>query len=217
MRYIVVGSEGRLGKAVCRILEDKKEEIEKIDIGDEIENLGDVEFDAILDVSCAKNSVKTLEFAKERKIPIVIGCTGHSEKELEKIKAASADLPVFLAYNFSLGMSAFKDALKKICSAPISGAYIFDLHHSQKKDSPSGTAKELSEIIEQAGIKVKNIVSQREGGYIGEHRVELFMAGEKIEITHSAESRDCFAMGAVRALEFISSADKGLYGMEDLK
>lgn len=216
MKYIVVGSCGRLGKVVCEKLKEAGHKVVEIDKNDDLNLILLDGINAILDVSTAKNSLKTADFAKKHRLPLVIGATGHSEKELDEIKSCASQIPVLVSYNFSLGMSGVKKALKEIVKFNIEAAYITELHHKAKKDVPSGTAKELIGILQQAGVYAEDVFSKRQGSYIGEHTVELFMESERITIKHSVESRDCFANGAVKALAFIANAKAGLYNMEDI-
>ena len=94
---------------------------------------------------------------------------------------------------------------------------IVEAHHVHKKDSPSGTAKEIARIIKDARGNVEvPIESVREGETVGEHTVTFESNVDLIEITHSAKTRDIFVKGALQAAKFISGKKSGLYTMRDV-
>lgn len=217
MIFAVVGARGRLGSSVCERL-SQKNEVLKIDIfGGEYASLDELKItpDAIIDVSCHENSIKTLKFAQKMAIPVVIACTGHSPEELSTIGTISQNLPVFLAYNMAYGVQVFKDAARFIGSQFAENAHLHEMHHIHKKDAPSGTAKEVASIFEEIN-KPLSISSARGGNVVGTHEVVFFGEGERIVLTHIAESRDAFACGIERAANFISTASCRLYNMTDL-
>ena len=94
-----------------------------------------------------------------------------------------------------------------------------EAHHVHKKDAPSGTAKKLAELI--SGARKKRpadipIESIREGEIVGDHKVIFNSATERIELFHSAKTRDTFAAGAIEAAKFLKDKKKGLYTMQDV-
>ncbi len=198
-----------------------------------------LQVDGVIDFSNPRASLKLLDIMKDLKKPVVIGTTGFSDDERKKIKEAASSLPVVLSPNMSLGVNLlFK--LTEMASKVLSGDFdieVFEAHHKFKLDAPSGTAKKLLDIIknavprlgeaalvydrtkknEQRGSKEIGVQVLRGGDIVGEHTVYFAGTGERVELTHRATSRDTFARGAVKALEFLASGKKpGLYDMNDV-
>lgn len=215
MKIALVGANGKLGKAVCEILQTNNQ-VFKIDIdgGDyhcieEIPTLPDV----IVDVSCAQQSVCSAALANILGLPIVIGCTGHDSEQLEKIKYVSNNIPVFLAYNMSVGMQVFKNIAEYVCQNFDGDVHIHEIHHRYKKDAPSGTALELEKLLEGGH---PTISYARGGNLVGTHEVDFFGENETITLTHTALSRKCFAEGVAKASAWIVNQPNGLYNMKNL-
>lgn len=217
MLAAIVGASGKLGKRVCEIM-SQSHNIIKIDIIDgDFSSLSEINVhpDVIIDVSNHKNSIKSVKSAQKMTIPAVIACTGHSPEEIQEIKKASRNTPIFLAYNMACGVQVFKNAAKIIGSQFGENAHLHEIHHSAKKDAPSGTAKEIANIFKDIG-KELSISSARGGSVVGTHEIVFFSNSERIVLTHIAESREAFANGIKRAAEFVLYAKNGLYNMSDL-
>lgn len=215
MKIALIGANGKLGKAVCEILE-KSHKIFKIDLkgGDytyieQIEKVPDV----IVDVSCAEQSVCSASFANVLEIPLVIACTGHDSEQLDKIQNISKNIPIFLAYNMSVGMQVFKNVAEYVAENFSGDVHIHETHHRNKKDAPSGTALELKKLLNS---KNPTVSYARGGNIIGEHEVDFFGENETITLTHTALSRTCFAEGVAKATEWIVKQPNGLYNMQNL-
>jgi 4-hydroxy-tetrahydrodipicolinate reductase len=95
-------------------------------------------------------------------------------------------------------------------------AEIVETHHTAKKDAPSGTAKRLQEILKRVRSKDATAHALRIGDVVGDHTVTFGTAGERIELTHRASSREAFARGALRAAKWAVRQKPGLYDMEDV-
>lgn len=213
MNFIIIGHKGRLGS---QIYEKAKQTHNVIGIekdGD-IFNLENYDFDAIIDVSSPENSVKSADFAEKHNIPLIVGCTGHTKTQIDTIFSKSERIPVMICPNFSIGICVLCEALKQILKAPITDAYITELHHKNKNDSPSGTAKLLENILKNK-TNLHETTSIRQGKIVGKHRIDLYMENEHIVLSHSAESRECFADGAVFALVHIARMPAGIYDLKD--
>lgn len=215
MKFLVVGNKGKLGSRIFEIA-STKHNVVGIDKEQNISKFYHTKFDAIIDVSTPENSMTTLEFATKNKIPLVIGCTGHSSAQTQKILSAKNTIPIMLCYNFSVGITALKMALNQVLRFKISDAYISEIHHKNKKDKPSGTAKMLEQILSKSHTHLHKTTSIRQNNFIGSHTVDLFLEDEHISLSHTAESRDCFARGAVFSLEQIATKSPGIYDLEDL-
>lgn len=191
--------------------------------------------DVIIDFSIPSATFSILEFAKKNSIPIVIATTGFSDKELEKIKEYSKNIPIFkssnMSYEINLMSKLVADIAKKL---PDSDIEIIDTHHNRKIDSPSGTALILADSInnslnnemiyeydrhnkkEKRSKKEIGIHSIRGGNEVGKHTVIFFGNNESFEITHNVLSRSVFANGAIKAAQFIAHKYDGFYDMNDL-
>lgn len=215
MKFVIVGCKGKLGGRVFEVAR-KKHEIIGIDKEQDIFKLVISDYDAILDVSTPENSIHTLQYAKYYHIPLVIGCTGHTDKQINQIINSENNIPIVLCANFSVGITALKGALKHILNFNFTDAYITEVHHTEKTDSPSGTAKIFEQFIKNSKTKLHPTTSIRQNKIVGEHTITLFLGNEHITITHTAESRDCFADGAIYALEHIVNKQSGVYDLQDL-
>lgn len=141
-------------------------------------------------------------------IPMVIGTTGWLE-QMPAIRAQVEAAAVGAVYgaNFSVGVQAFYRGVRAVAEAlPASyEAFVWEAHHRQKKDAPSGTAVEITRVLAAAGHAVApgNVASTRAGSLPGTHSVGFDSAEDTLTLTHSARSRRGFAAGALLAAEWI--------------
>jgi 4-hydroxy-tetrahydrodipicolinate reductase len=177
-------------------------------------------------------------------LPLVVGTTGWTDKENEiAVLAASCGGTIMHSSNFSIGVNMFyrivEEAVKLMQPYSEYDTAVWEMHHDQKADSPSGTALEIARRIMSANPEKTQMVtdafherprpdqlhvsSTRCGSVPGTHTVFFDSPADTIELTHRARSREGFALGAVRALDRLSEAlktgrlQKGrLYGMDDL-
>ncbi len=194
--------------------------------------------DVIIDFTHHSVLLEHLKAAVKAKKGLVIGTTGLSEQHLKVIKAASKTIPIVQSPNMSVGVNLlFK--LAEIAAKTLNDDYdleISETHHRMKKDSPSGTAVKLLEIL--AAARKKNIAKDavygrsgetgarprgeigvlalRGGDVVGDHTIFFLGDGERLELTHRASSRDAFAQGALRAAKFLANRKSGLYDMQQV-
>ena len=195
-----------------------------------------VDYDVLLDFSRADALNNLIELTEKTKKPLVLCSTGFSEEDLALIDEKSKTLPLFRSANMSLGINLINSLLKKV--APLLyGNYdieIVEKHHNQKVDSPSGTAILLADTIKNSLSEETKYVNGREGhkkresneigihavrggSIVGDHDVIFAGTGEVIELSHKAISREVFAVGALKACEFMSKiTTPGLYDMNDV-
>lgn len=194
--------------------------------------------DVVVDFSNVSSTEQLVEYCVHSKTPVVICTTGHSQTQLATIEQASEKIPVFRSGNMSLGINLMMEVLRK-CASVLGDDYEVELiekHHNQKLDAPSGTALMLADAVKDAlpyddteyvydrheRREKRNpheigIHAVRGGTIVGEHSVLFCGRDEIIEIKHSALSREVFAVGAVRAAEFLASkSNAGLYDMSDV-
>ncbi|MCX5665780.1 MAG: 4-hydroxy-tetrahydrodipicolinate reductase, partial [Candidatus Omnitrophica bacterium] len=220
-KICVSGSEGKMGS---RIIELAKEDPElEVAAGFDLDGnaeLGITACECLIDFTSPKATVEHLELCEKLKKPIVIGTTGLSEEDKSKIKEASSHIPVVLSANMSTGVNLLFKLIED-ASKVLGDEYeisILEAHHAEKKDSPSGTAKEMERIAKS--IKGQDtdvaISSVREGEIVGEHTITFESDVDLIEITHSAKTRDIFAKGALKAAKFVAGKKSGLFTMKDV-
>jgi len=174
--------------------------------------------DVLIEFTGISATLEHLEAAVRNKKAMVIGTTGFSKDELEKIKDASKKIPVVFSPNMSVGANLLFKIAEETARA-LGGDYkaeIVEAHHDQKKDAPSGTAKRLGESVFKATGKMPPIHSIRLGDIVGDHTVIFAGKGERIELTHRAHSRDALAKGALDAVKFLIGKKPGLYTMADV-
>jgi 4-hydroxy-tetrahydrodipicolinate reductase len=238
-RVIIVGAKGRMGQTLLRLAgEDPKlEVIAGIDQGDNVLDVID-RCDALVEFAHHSLSGELSRIAAERGKALVIGTTGHTAEERKAIKAAAQRIPLVFAPNFSVGVNLLF-YLTQIAAKTLGENYdqeVVEMHHRQKLDAPSGTARRLGEILAEAaggnyeeltvhgrhgdvGARPKRVIGMhalRGGDVVGDHTVHFAATGERIELTHRASSRETFASGALRAARWAPSQKPGLYSMQDV-
>jgi 4-hydroxy-tetrahydrodipicolinate reductase len=165
--------------------------------------------DGLIDFSSIEATLSHAEACGKFRCPMVIGTTGLGEGERRRIKAASQRVPIVFSPNMSIGVNLLF-ALVREAASKLPGGYMVamtEAHHIHKKDAPSGTAKYLADI---------DIRSIREGEIVGDHEVVFESPWDTIRLSHSAKTRDIFALGALAALKFIVGKKPGLYSMTDV-
>ena len=194
--------------------------------------------DVVVDFSAAENVTGTAAACAEIGAALMVGTTGLDNEARTALERASASVPVLLASNTSPGINLLLRTVREVAGA-LGMDYdieIVETHHHHKKDAPSGTALSLAESAAEGRGQTLNDVAcfgrqgqvgarprgeiglhaVRGGDVVGEHRVLFAGAGELIEITHRAQSREVLARGAVRAARFLAGKPAGRYTMEDV-
>ncbi len=194
--------------------------------------------DQIVEFTNPKVSLQHLETVAKYKKTMIIGTTGFSGKEIEKMKSLSQGIPFLFSPNMSLGVNLLFKLVAETTAA-LNDNYdieIVEAHHRFKKDAPSGTAKKLAQEIAKAkGVNLdevaiygrEGIIGERKRGEIGihsirsgditgEHTVMFTALGERLELTHKAHSRDTFAHGTIQAIKFMKGKPAGFYEMKDV-
>lgn len=162
----------------------------------------------------------TLGLLETIDVPIVIGTTGFSSIQLEKIKTYSKNRPVLLTANTSPGMNLMMKMLEHSSVAAALGYDVLasEIHHRGKKDAPSGTMKSLLQILQDQGHKNIQVQSARVGDEKGTHTISFFSDDEELTLSHRVNHRRVFAKGALLAARFIASQKKaGLYSFQDME
>jgi 4-hydroxy-tetrahydrodipicolinate reductase len=260
IKAIVVGAAGRMGARLVHIIQETPSiELYRAterpdhpflgrDVG-EMVGLGRLGIplegdlkktggDVLINFSAPQASLESLEFAKESGLAAVIGTTGFNQDQMDRIRELSKSVRCVLAPNMSVGMNLMFKVVQEVAKVlgPDYDIEIFEAHHRLKKDSPSGTAVTLGELIANAigrdfnqvgvygrkgmvGERTKEEIGMqviRAGDIVGEHTVLFGGIGERLEIIHRAHSRDNFARGAIRAALWVVNQPHGLYDMQDV-
>jgi len=195
-------------------------------------------FDTLIDFSVPAATLAKLDACVAGNKHMVIGTTGFDAAGMARIRTASAQIPILLSPNMSIGVNlVFK--LIELAARTLGDSAdmeVIEAHHRNKIDAPSGTALRMGEILARATDRQLNEVAVfgrqgvtgvrdrrtigfetiRAGDIVGDHTVMFAVQGERIEITHRAHSRVNFAEGALRAARFLATAGPGLYSMPDV-
>jgi 4-hydroxy-tetrahydrodipicolinate reductase len=226
LRLTLYAPRGRMGRAIAAAIES----------ADDI-TIDDDHGDVLIDFSSPDGLRSSLDHAISAGIPILVGTTGLTEGHHELIADAAAVVPVLVAANTSLGVAVLADLVER--AARVLGpddwdVEIVEVHHNKKKDAPSGTALHLGKAVEAGrGFNAEEEIGrcgtgpQREPGLIGysavrggtvpgDHDVMFLGPGERLVLSHRAESRAIFAKGALAAARFLHGKRAGLYSMRDV-
>ena len=182
----------------------------------------EVEFDLIIDFSLPSFSSHALSKAIELELPILIGTTGHDEEFILSIESASKKIPVLYEANFSKGIRLLKRTLHEFVNrnyTEVKLIRIFESHHLNKKDIPSGTALSLRDFLASmfSSDQTIEIYAQRANNIFGIHRIEIVLKNEEvISFLHNAESRDIFAHGAIEAGLWLVKQKPGIHKLENI-
>lgn len=245
LHIVLTGCNGRMGKALSALAADAEGlviaagvDVVKIPSGSfpvyETPAKYTGPADVVVDFSHISALPALLEYCKKRKLPLVLATTGQNDEQKTQIIEASKEIPVFLSANMSVGVALMKDLVRR--AAQVLNGYdieVIEKHHNQKLDAPSGTALLLADaaaegaggkrfVYDRHAVRRKRdpgeigISSVRGGTIIGEHEVLFAGYNEVITIAHSAQSRELFAAGALRAARFMAGKPAGLYTMDDL-
>jgi 4-hydroxy-tetrahydrodipicolinate reductase len=194
--------------------------------------------DAVLDFTAPEATLAYSELSAQARIVHVIGTTGLGAQHEERLEAAARHCRIVRSGNMSLGVNLLAGLVRRAAAilGPDYDIEILEMHHRHKVDAPSGTALLLGRAaaqgrgieLEEHAVRVRDghtgprpegaigFASLRGGSVVGDHTVTLAGEGERIELTHRAESRDVFARGALRAALWAFDKKPGLYDMSDV-
>jgi 4-hydroxy-tetrahydrodipicolinate reductase len=256
MRYAIVmsatplsiavhGAAGRMGRAIVRLARDDARFVlaaalvrdgpsVDLSVPYSASLAAGAKPSVLIDFSTAAAFDSALALALERRIAFVSGTTGLSTAQHAAVKHASASIPIVWSANFSIGVAVLTRLVRDAATS-LAGwdAEIFEAHHRDKKDAPSGTALVLGRAIADArgvafddaarvdrnGVRESGTIgfsSMRGGDIVGEHVVAFVGEGECIELAHRATDRDIFARGALLAALRIAAMAPGHYAFADL-
>lgn len=245
-KIILCGANGKMGHVIRNIVaaDNECEIVAGVDINtestdfpiySEIDSVKE-SADVIIDFSNPALLNSLLEYSAAKKIPVVIATTGFDDEQKKQIENAATENGVFFTYNMSLGINLLATLAKK--AVDVLGndfdIEIIEKHHNQKIDAPSGTALMLADAIceeidkpmkyeydrhSKREKRSKNEIGMhavRGGTIVGEHEIIFAGRDEIITLSHSARSKEIFAVGAVNAAKYMVGKGAGLYTMKDL-
>ena len=239
LKVIINGAKGRMGQTLLKcVAEDPELElVAALDLGDELA-VALPGAEVVVDFTHASATAALARCCAEAQTALVIGTTGQDAATRQVVAEAAQKIPVVFAPNFSVGVNTLFWLTRR--AAEILGAdfdlEVLEMHHRQKHDAPSGTARRLVEILAEVrgwdaeadaqhgrvGMPGERPSRQigvhalRGGDVVGDHTVVFAASGERVELSHKASSRETFARGALRAAQWVRHRPPGLYDMQDV-
>lgn len=211
MKFGIMGFSGKMGKEIVETFQASGHTfVLKVDDSHEIT---DDKPEIMIDFSRPEALEKTIKICEKYNCPLIVGTTGLGEREFERLNMLSKNVGVVQSYNFSIGINIMLEALKDI--SPFLSEWdveIIEMHHSMKKDKPSGTAIMIRDILKE-NVPIHSL---RIGGLPGDHKAIFANGGEVLEISHRAISRKAFAIGALKAAEWVMNKKPGFYNFSDV-
>ncbi len=227
IQLAVNGATGRMGTRICALAKEddrfklvaqlhRAHEDDAQRASDQLDNLS---CDAVIDFSSDAGAQHALNIAVAHNAALVVGTTALSAQSAEKMALSAKSIPVMIAPNTSRGVAVLKHLITEAARLLGSGydIDIVDTHHAAKRDAPSGTALRLVDALrDSAGIQLSSqrVHCMRAGDVIGDHDVIFAGPGERIKISHSATTRDVFALGALDAAAWLVGRAPGMYTIE---
>lgn len=226
MRIAIVGY-GRMGRIIERLAVDRG-----ITVATKLDEFNNAAFEGIhpanfndvdvaIDFSIPSAVVGNIERIAELGVNMVVGTTGW-QQQMQHVKSVIERCGTGLVWspNYSVGVNAFfrivSAAAKLLAGEPEYEAWAWEIHHSAKKDAPSGTLLKLVDEMRKAGYDRRvDTASSRAGTIAGTHEVGFDSAADTITLRHTARSREGFALGAIKAAEWVAGK-KGFYEFGDV-
>ena len=220
---IAIAGAGRMGKAVAESIEQDS----AFGLIGTWQRGGDIEVlvgaaDVVVDFSMPDGTEVVVEAAVKYKKPLVCGVSGLSDKQMAKLDAAGSQIALVFDRNMSLGIAVLERTVRN-AAATLGRDFavtISETHHVHKKDAPSGTALQLGAAIAssrgESGTGQIQFEVERRGEVPGDHEVVMSSATERLSFTHSVTTRRVFALGALRAAQWLVGQPPGLYSMQDV-
>ena len=235
MRYLLIG-RGKMGRLIQETAQASGDEIEAAFGREDLDRLGKLGrvADVVIDFSRPEALPEICSYVRRTGTPLLSGTTGLSDREISQLGAASLYAPVLWSANFSLGVAVLCRALAAVSGVlkPDFDIELTEIHHNQKADAPSGTAKLLLAALDPAraltpvygregntGRRRKEEVgvhSLRGGTVAGTHTVHFFGPDEELEFTHRAASRQIFVNGALHMARLLPGKPNGLYDLQKI-
>ncbi len=246
IKIILCGANGKMGKVIqsvvaarndCKIVAgvDLNTESAEFPVYADMNSINE-SADVIIDFTNPVLLDNLLAYSAAKSMPVVIATTGYDDNQKAMIEKAATKTPVFFTYNMSIGINLLANLAKKATNV-LGNDFdieIVEKHHNQKIDAPSGTALMLADAVcteldnpmkyefdrhSKREKRTKNeigIHSVRGGTIVGEHDIIFAGRDEIITLSHSARSKEIFAVGAVNAAVFMAGKPAGMYTMKEM-
>lgn len=219
MKIAILGN-GKMGKRIGRLAKINGDKIVVISSSNRPAISIDLNIaDVAIDFSTPSSAFENISHAINSGIPVISGTTAWLEKMQDIERLCIERNGAFLyASNFSLGMNIFFELNKKLAELMKNHKYesqIHEIHHTEKLDSPSGTAITLAKQMKNILSAESKITTDRIDDVAGTHQITYSSSVDEIKIKHIAKNRDGFAMGAIIAAEWIIGK-KGIFSMKDV-
>jgi 4-hydroxy-tetrahydrodipicolinate reductase len=219
MKIAILGN-GRMGQHISKLAKKRGHTITCASSSEKPVHTLDLNTaDVAIDFSTPTSALTNISHAINSGIPVISGTTGWLDNLKEVEELCQEKKGTFLyASNFSLGMNIFFELNKNLAKLIQNQNYessIHEIHHTQKLDSPSGTAKTLGKQMDKILNNNTPITAERIASETGTHTVTYCSSVDEIEIKHTAKNRDGFAMGAIIAAEWIQNK-QGIFNMQDV-
>lgn len=192
----------------------------------------------VIEFTLPEPSLRHLALAADANCAVVLGTTGFTPDQQATIDELAGRIPLLQASNMSVGVTVLTEVVEDVARR-LGAAFdieIVETHHRKKKDAPSGTALTLAQAaargrgadLEQWATHGRSgmvgerpdeeigIMALRGGDVVGDHTVFYYGKGERLELTHRAQSREAFASGAVRAAAWLAGREPGAYSIRDV-
>lgn len=213
INVLINGANGKMGKAIMKIIEENPSYNMKVTARRD-ENLteGDT-FDLVIDFSLPGGAQSSFELAKKHNAAFITGTTNLPKDFTDALKQET-QIPVFYSPNVSIGVYLFTKLIQDAVNLfPAYAKSMHEIHHDQKKDAPSGTAKSLAAAV---NFPEQEVTYERVGTVPGTHSLKLTSpAGdEEITLTHNAVDRVLFAYSAVQVAAWLAKQKPGFYDMK---
>lgn len=236
---LALAGTGQMGKAVAALAPDRGHAVVETFNADRPltdADPGSFHADVVIDFSLPSVALEHIQWYCEHDQPAVVGTTGwYDDLPLVQSWVASNNAALLYAPNFSLGVAVLRRAVAAVGplldQLPDYDAFIHEVHHTKKVDSPSGTAQMLGDLLvehlqrkthidpeaqhDRVDPDALHVSSTRAGTVFGEHTVAFDSPYDRIEMTHRAKSRHGFAFGALRSAEWLDGRT-GLFTLNDV-
>ena len=215
----VWGASGRVGSEVLALLKaDERYQL----VESELDSPDD-QTQIVIDFSVPEGTATATAYAVAKGVPLVTGVTGLDQSQRALIEHSAESIPVLADANMSTAVHSMAKQVATVLkdhATSVKAVQLTETHRLDKRDKPSGTALLIQQYIADiAGQQIADaveIISKREGDIFGIHEVKIRLQDEELYYCHNAQSRQCFAQGAIRAASWLVEQDLGLYSMKSL-
>lgn len=205
MIVAVWGAKGNVGKEVVAVCKQRGHRVIEIDVENATQAIGE-RADIAINFSTPQATQDVVRYCTLHRCALIDGVTGRTEKQMQLLSELAQIVTVCQSVNFSQGATLLTEIAAHVAQKVGWDCEITEIHRKNKRDAPSGTAKQIAAAVLQArgGFSSATIHSLRCGNCCGTHTVIFGGDGERLEITHIAENRKVFALGAVLKAEEVT-------------